>query len=156
MGSKTKTTVWIVVAAAVLAAIIWYAASRNTAQPPVAPEQATQTPGSVTYAPTGQLAPGFPRDLILDSHAAVSGSYSINYSSTTNQYTASWTSSSSMLSLYGAYKQYFSAKGWTITNDDTQYPNLRVLYATNGSSTASADIVKAGSGSQATVTYVEK
>ena len=86
------------------------------------------------YAPQGQLIPQFPKSLILDSSAQVSNSYSIGYSSTTNQYTAQFNSSSSMTMLYNNYKKYLTANGWAITNDITSNDSTRGIYASNASS----------------------
>ncbi|MCL5669797.1 MAG: hypothetical protein M1423_00620, partial [Acidobacteria bacterium] len=77
-------------------------------------------------------------------------------SSSMNQYTAEWNSSSSMESLYEAYKTYLPAHGWTIANDVTKYPTSRGLYVRNASSDVSVAIVAHGSGSQVVLTYLAK
>ena len=51
--------------------------------------------------------------------AAISGSYSINYSSSTNQYTAQYDSSNTLVSLYNSYKTYFGTNGWMVTNSSS-------------------------------------
>ena len=87
----------IVVALIVAFTFIWKPASNQTPVSGPAP----------VYAPQGQLTPGLPKELILDPQAQIGTSYSINYDPTTNQYTARWTSSSSVATLYNEYKTYF-------------------------------------------------
>ena len=112
---------------------------------------------SPVYAPQGQLAPQFPKELILDPAAAVSGSYSMNYNANINQYTAIWTSSSSMASLFTKYETYFKGNGWTITNETTQYAALRAIYAKNAAGAAvNVAIVQRDKGSQVTISYLGK
>ncbi len=152
MNPSRKVWVWIgsVAAALVLAAGIvvagmaWNASSKQ----PVA-----SAPMPV-YAPEGELVPQFPKVLILDPAAAVSQSYSINYSPTTNQYTAEYDSSSSILSLYAAYLQYLPSNGWTITNQLTSYSNSRGVSATDASSSVEVSVVAQSGGSQVTIGYV--
>src|SRR5947207_2282416 len=86
------------------------------------------------YAPPGQIINGFPLELILDSTPVVTSSYSITYSLNLIQYTVSWNSSGSVISLYNTYKQYLPANGWTIANDIATSLTFRGLYATKGSS----------------------
>jgi hypothetical protein len=107
------------------------------------------------HAPVGQLVPGFPPSLILDSAAQVNNSYSINYSTSTNQYTAEWVSSSTIASLYAKYQAYAAANGWTITNS-ADYPTLKGLYATDASSSAAMNVIitTQGTGSKVTISYV--
>ncbi len=126
--------------------------SAPASPPPSTPPVAL---GSPAFAPKGELTPGFPKSLILDN-AAINGSYSINYSSSTNQYTAEWNSSISLAALYTSYKQYLSLHGWAIINDITKYPTSRGLYARNASSDVSVAIVAQGSGSQVVLTYLTK
>ena len=148
---KDSKTVWVwvgivVVVAVVVAWFIW----KPTSKAPVA---SNPTP---VYAPQGQLVPQFPPSLILGTSTIVNGSYAIDYSSSTNQYTAEFNSSSSLASLYANYKQYLPANGWTITNDITKYPTSRGLYASNTSSSVTVGISENGKGSQVTITYVVK
>lgn len=149
MEGKTRIWIWVGVAVVIIA-VLFAVFSR-----PHANNSASATPTPV-FAPQGQLVPQFPQSLILDSNAAVSGSYSVNYSSSTNQYTAEYNSSSSMATLYAQYKQYLPANGWTITNDSAQYAHSRGLYATNASSDVTLTIIPQGSGSQVTISYVTK
>lgn len=154
MSSKTKTAILVCAAIAILAGIILCA--RFGGGQPSPGTIVASSPSSPLFAPKGQLVTGFPQDLILDSNAAVSGSYSIQYSSSTNQYTAEWNSSSSMSDLYNDYKQYLPAHGWAITNDLAQNASSRGIYAQNASSDVSVVIVPQDSGSAATVTYFTK
>lgn len=156
MSPKAKAAILVVLAVAIAAAVVVFlrpaprapGGGANSAPEPAGPV------GVPAYAPQGEVTPGFPKQLILDSSAAVTQSYAIHYSSSTNQYTAQWNSSSSMTALCDAYKQYLSANGWTITNDITQYAVSRSLYAENASSDVAVSIVKASEGTQISVTYV--
>lgn len=110
------------------------------------------------HAPVGQLIPGFPPELILDSAAQPDNSYSINYSSSTNQYTAEWNSSSSLASLYAEYQNYAKANGWTVTNQ-ADGPTFKGIYATNASSSAAVNVVitsRTDGSSEVTVSYIMK
>jgi hypothetical protein len=112
------------------------------------------TQGSTpTYAPAGQLVAGFPPALILDDAARISNSYSVSYSANTNQYTAVWTSSSSMASLFTAYQNYFKQNGWAIGNTFTGRTTLRSVYATKGNIGAEVVIAAQGTASQVTISY---
>ncbi len=143
-----RIVAWVVVVV-VAGGVTWYLLARGP-----------QTPGGPVpvYAPPGQLVASFPKQLILDNAAAVTNSYSVTHSSSSNQYTAQWNSSSSMDTLYSAYKQYFPANGWTIINDVTQYANARAIYATNASSDVSVSIGSGGKedGSQVSLTYLSR
>jgi hypothetical protein len=113
----------IVVIIAVILFIFWKPGSWSPANVPQ---------GTPAYAPQGQLASGFPQNLILDTGAALQSSYSINYSTSTNQYTAQWDSSSTPQSLLSKYDAYLPANGWTITNQQAG-PTLKSIYATDAS-----------------------
>ena len=158
MGLRAKTWIFIVLAAAVIVGIILYVSLMNWPSAPTTPPPSTPPValGSPVFAPKGELTPGFPKSLILDNAATIDGSYSINYSSSINQYTAEWNSSSSLAALYTAYKQYLPSHGWTIVNDITKYPTSRGLYARNASSDVSVAIIAQGSGSQIILTYLGK
>lgn len=150
-GKQKKAWIWIGVAIVIVVVgilIIW-AVQKPSSQP------AASNPVP-SYAPMGQLVAGFPKELILDPAAQIGTSYSINYSASTNQYTAQWNSSSSMTSLYGQYKSYLQTNGWTITNDVTKYSASRGLYATQGSAEVSVAIMQQGKGSQVIVGYLMK
>lgn len=143
-----KVVAWITVIVVVVGGIGWYMiASIPSKQQPAVP---------ATYAPAGQLIPGFPQQLILDNNAAVTNSYVINYATTTNQYTAQWDSSSSMTALYTKYKQYLPQNGWTISNDVTRVATMRAVAAKNASGSVSVVITQNGSGSQVVLTYLIK
>ena len=150
-GMKDPTRVWVWVGVVVLVAIVaaWIVWRPGLQQP-------AQSGPVPVYAPQGQLVPQFPKGLILDSNAAISGSYSINYSSSTNQYTAEYNSSNTMASLYTKYKAYLPANGWVITNDISEYSGSRGLYASNASSDVAVAVVSQKQGSQVTITYVVK
>ena len=108
------------------------------------------------HAPAGQLVPGFPQGLVaVDNATQMRDSYSISYSTSTNQYTAEWNSSSSVGSLYTKYLDYEKTNGWTITNQ-ADYPTLKAVYATNaaGTETVSINISSRGNGSKVAISYV--
>lgn len=149
MNDSKHVWAWVgvvVVVALVAAWIVWRPASKQAG--PSAPVP--------IYAPQGQLVPQFPKALILDSTAAISGSYSIGYSSSTNQYTAEYDSSSTVTSLFAQYKTYLPANGWTITGTLTSHPTFDVIAASQGNDQLQVVISTAGKGSQATITYVAK
>jgi hypothetical protein len=146
MKDLTRIWVWVGVAVVVIVVavvIIWRPGKKATGPVPV-------------FAPQGQLTPNFPKQLMLDPEAQVSTSYAINYDPTTNQYTAEWTSSSSLASLYGDYQKYFGDNGWTITNQSglTSASRLAVLYAATTTANVNVTLVTQGQGAQATVSYV--
>ena len=76
MKKKTKFVAVSVAMLIVIGVLAWWGFASQKIQREVA---------KPTFAPIGQLAPGFPKDLILDSLAQISGSYAINYSPTLNQ-----------------------------------------------------------------------
>lgn len=148
MKDSKRIWVWVGVAVVVVAAVIvvvW----RPSQKPPAV------APGPVpVFAPKGQLVPQFPKELILDSSASVAGSYSIAYSSSTNQYTAQYDSSSTVTALFNQYKTYFAGNGWTVTGTLTTHPTFDVIAATKDSGHLQVVINKNGTGSQTTITYV--
>ncbi len=150
MKDSKRVWVWVGVVVVVLAVVLAFVWRPSSKQP------ASSGGPAPVFAPQGQLVPQFPKSLILDSNAAISGSYSINYSSSTNQYTAEYDSSSTMASLYAQYKQYLPANGWAITNNITKYSSSRGLYASNASSDVSVAIVSQVNGSRAIITYLIK
>jgi ammonia channel protein AmtB len=111
---------------------------------------------NTSFAPTGQLVSGFPKELILDNTALISNSYTIGYAYNLNQYTANWTSSSSLDSLYASYAGYFASHGWTITNSSTDTPDFRGIYAVTSSTDANVVMASEPSGLDVTVSYVKK
>ena len=120
--------------------------------PAVSPAARTAQP-LPSYAPKGELAPGFPKELILDSKATPSGSYAINYSAGSVLRTASFDSGETMLSLFSLYKTYFNGNGWSIINEITQYEDSRGLYAVKGGAVSSVTIVNNGKTRQVMVGY---
>lgn len=111
-----------------------YVSQTSTGQP---------NPNAPTYSPTGQVA-GLPAELGF-SQNQTSSNYGMSYSATTNQYTAEWDSSSSMITLFNDYKTYLTSNGWTITNQ-TSLNGLYGLYASNPSSTVNVAITPDGNG----------
>jgi hypothetical protein len=150
MNNSKRIWVWVGVVVVVAAVVVWFVWKPTPAIPPVA-----SNPVPV-YAPQGQLVSEFPSSLIIGTSSVVNGSYAINYSSSTNQYTAEFNSSSSVISLYASYKQYLTTNGWTITNDITKYPTSRGLYASNASSDVTVAIATKNKGAQVTISYVLK
>jgi hypothetical protein len=148
MSSSKQIWVWIGVVVVVIIVVIALVVALRPSPPAARPMP--------VFAPQGQLTPGFPKELVLDPQAQVNNSYSINYSSSTNQYTAEWVSSSSLVTLYGNYKTYFGQSGWTITNssDVVAGSKLGVLYAATSSAKVNVTLVSQKSGSDVTVTYV--
>lgn len=154
MNPSRKSWVWIgsIVATILVVAVVVIAVMVRHSSP-TQPVSKAPTP---VYAPQGELIPQFPKDLILGPAAVVSQSYSLSYSSATNQYTAEFNSSSSMTSLYASYVAYLPAHGWTVTNQLTSFANSRGVSATNASSSVQVSIVAHNGGSQVIVGYVTK
>ncbi len=151
MKDSKRIWVWVgvaVVVVAVAAAFIW---RPTTQKPPVG-----ETGPKPVYAPQGQLVPEFPKDLILDNNVVIGGSYSIGYSTTTNQYTAQFNSSSTVTALFNQYKTYLAANNWTIAGSLTTRPTFDAISASQGDNQLQVMIVKQTKGSQVTITYVVK
>lgn len=152
----------VVVLVCVVTVIIF--ASRSTGTPsPIAQQTSTTTTpvampvpqGMPSFAAPGKLVAGFPQVLILDASSSIGKSYTINYASSTNQYTTEWTSANAIEIVYNDYISYMKANNWVITNEITQYSDSRGIYATQGSSTIlTVSILAKGSGSDVTVSYV--
>jgi hypothetical protein len=130
----------------------------GSVSPPPANSKPQQVVASTSvravYAATGELASGFPAELILDANAKLSNSYSLDYNAALNQYTAVFTSDKSMTALFASYQAYFSKNGWAVTNAITKYPTSRGLYAQKGTSDASVAIFEGGSSREVTVSYL--
>lgn len=150
MNDPKKVWAWVGVAVVVVAIAVWaeFLPGRTPAAAPLSP--------APVYAAQGQLVPQFPKGLILDSNAAISGSYSIGYATSTNQYTAEYTSSNSMKSLYADYQSYLPKNGWTVTGSLTTHPAFEVITAQQGTSQLQIVISAAGTGSQVTITDLAK
>jgi hypothetical protein len=147
MKDPKRVWVWVgvvVVVIVVLAWILWR----------LTPQQQIQSVPVTTFAPRGQLVPQFPSSLVLDPSAVVSGSYAINYSSSTNQYTAQYGSSDTVTALYKNYTSYLISNGWTISGSLTTIPTLDVISAAQGSNQLQVMIATKSKGSQVTITYV--
>jgi hypothetical protein len=154
MKDPKRIWAWVGVAIVVIAVAVW--AALQFKQKPVAPVVTGPVP---VFAPKGQLTPNFPKDLIIDSSAAIGGSYSINYSSSTNQYTAGYTSSSTVSTLYKDYQSYLTQHNWTVTGSLTTHPTFDAIAATQGNNQLQVVISTQGGqnkGSQVTITYVVK
>lgn len=108
----------------------------------------------LVYAPQGQLAAGFPKELILDSKAKLSASYAVGYDRNLNQYTANYSSDEPMLAIFSQYKDYFKNNGWTITNEVAQYKTSRGIYAKKDKNDVSVAIVDAKQSRQIIVSYL--
>ncbi len=149
MNDSKRIWVWVGVAVVVIALAAWLIWGVS-----LKPKQLT---GPVpVFAPQGQLTPQFPKNLILDARAEVNSSYSIGYSTSTNQYTAEWVSSSSLATLDADYKNYFAANGWQVTNSNavSAVTKLGVVYASTSTANINVTLVAQGKGSEVTISYV--
>jgi hypothetical protein len=146
MQNKSRVWIWVgvVVVLIVIGYFIWVA---------VAPKNSGAAP---VYAAKGTLIAGFPPSLVLDNSAQIGNSYSIASATSTNQYTAEWSSTIPMAALFNTYVHYFSANGWTIMNKEDDQATFRGIYAQTASSSANVTITAAGQGSTASVSYEGK
>jgi hypothetical protein len=154
MQNKERTLIWIGVIAVIVGIFIivgWKPQDGTTPQ-----GGGTSAPVPVTYAPQGQVVPQFPQELILDANPSVTQSYSINYSSSTNQYTAQWNSTTAMSALVTKYKNYFSAHGWSVTDNDLVTTTAKSLSASTSTASVLVTILSQPKGSQVTVSYLVK
>jgi hypothetical protein len=146
-GIKNKKTVVALAVAVVLIlviALVWWLFWGEYNSPHAA------------FAPSGKLVSGFPKEFVLDSAAIVGKSYTIGYAYNLNQYTANWTSSSSIDDLYNQYVNYFVSNGWTITNSSTNMATFRGVYAVTSTADANVVITSGKDGLKVTVSYVKK
>lgn len=142
--------VWVGVAVVVIAVILFFVWKPTPSKAP------STTQAMPQYAPQGQVVSGFPQKLILGTSPTVNSSYSIGYASSTNQYTAQWTSSSSVASMFSQYKTYLAANGWTISNQ-ASVKSAATIYATDASSDVlNLAVTAQGSGSQMILSYVAR
>ncbi len=150
---KDPKTLWVWVGIVVVVGVVvaWFVWGPTATKP--APVATGPVP---VYAPQGQLVPQFPKDLILDSAAAISGSYSIAYSTSTNQYTAEYDSSSTVGALYKQYMAYLPGDGWTVTGSLTTRPTFDAISASQSNSQLSVVISTASKGSHVGITYLVK
>ena len=149
MQNAKNVWVWVGVVVVVIILIAWASAV-------LTPRKAVPAGPTAVFAPKGQLVPQFPKELIVDSKAAVAGSYSISYATSTNQYSASYLSSSTVLSLYGKYKTYFSGNGWTMGQWPAPSSAFAALGAVQDGNKVQVSIVAEGKQTQVTVNYVGK
>lgn len=149
MNDSKRVWAWVGVAVVVIVIIVWAVWNVGMHQ------QASSGPVPV-YAPQGQLVAQFPKGLIVDSAATISGSYSIAYATSTNQYTAEYDSSSTMAALYKQYQTYLPANGWTITGTLTTHPTYEAIAAAQNGAQLQVVIESENEGSQVTVTYLVK
>jgi hypothetical protein len=154
MNDPKKTWVWVGVAVVIIAAGVWVFSLVNPGTQSSAP-QGTSNPVPV-YAPQGQLIPEFPKNLILDNNAVISGSYSIGYASTTNQYTAQYDSSSTVSALFKEYQSFLPQNGWTINGTLTSSPYYDLIAASQSNSQLQVLINTQTAGSQVVITYLVK
>jgi pimeloyl-ACP methyl ester carboxylesterase len=121
---------------------------------PPSSQAGCSTPGVPVYAPIGQIISGFPPELILDSSAVITESYSICYSPSIIQYTVEWNSSHSIDNSQAAYLEYLPANGWPIVGEiTTDYPIY--LEVSAGNSWSELQIVSSAqpNGSQVIASY---
>src|ERR1700733_9495778 len=156
MKNQTRNLILIIVAVLVVAFLVIWAVFFMKPSSPASPTGSTSTSGpQPAYVAPGQLAAGFPKQLILGATtSSVSQSYSINYASSTNQYTAVWTSTISLQPLFAQYQAYLAANGWVVSHTTTTYQNSRGIYAVKGGTAVNISIIATGTnGSQVTVSY---
>jgi hypothetical protein len=133
----------VVIVIIVVIAVVW--GYHGSTPPPV---------GVPVYTPKGQLTSGFPTELIWGNDPTLSQSYSTNYSSSTNQYTAVFDSADPMELLYADYTDYFAGNGWTIANATTpSSPTLRGLYAVKANAVAGVVLSDQGAKRHVVVSY---
>lgn len=146
MNDAKRIWMWVGVGIVVIIAIVWIVWAMMAK--PVA------SGPSPVYAPQGQLVPQFPTGLILNNSTTIDESYSISYSTSTNQYTAEYDSTSSMATLYADYQSYLPKNNWTVTGSLTTHPTFEVITASQDSHQLQVVISAIGKGSQATITYL--
>jgi hypothetical protein len=152
---KDQKKVWAWVGAVIFAGVVavWVVSTQGAPMTTTPPAPSGPTP---VYALQGQLTPQFPKDLVFGASAAINDSYSINYSTSTNQYTAEYNSSSTVTALYKQYTSYLPANGWKITGTLTTHPSFDMISAAQDNAQLQVVISTNGSGSQASITYVAK
>ncbi len=106
------------------------------------------------YAPKGELAPGFPKELVLPN-LTLDSSYSASYAKDLNQFTSALNSQDSLDKIFQAYKTYLGANNWKITNV-TAYPGSRGIYARKDQADINVAIIDQGDKRAVSVTYVKK
>ena len=152
---ERQTVITIVVAVVLLAAIFIVWAISTTWQAPAPgtnpmPQAQTPTP---EFAAKGQVVQGFPQNLILKDNPNITNSYTINYSSSTNLYTAQWNSSSTPDSVVSQYQTFLSQNGWSVTLTKSTVSWLKGLSAVTSTANLLLSVTPQGSGSQVSLTY---
>lgn len=108
------------------------------------------------FAPRGELASSFPRELVLDGNAKVGNSFSADYGSGMVQNVATFSSNRSLNAVADEYKAYLEGNGWAITNEINKYKNSRGLYATKDKLEISVSILDKGSEREIALSYISK
>jgi flagellar basal body-associated protein FliL len=156
MERNQKIILGVLLAVVVLGGAAYILFSKKQA----GPNQTNQTTKKApvfkkTDAPAGQLAVGFPKELILDPNAATKQSYSIKYDSA-NQFTANFNSSLSTGEIYKLYITYLTANGYSIKNQSNT-ATFSSIYATKNSTIVNAVFTRTNktAPTTATITYVK-
>lgn len=151
-AEKKKALAWVGVIALLLALIVAVSWTPGKNIP-----AGQQTAGNApVYAPQGSLTPQFPKELILDDAATIGNSYSLSVSSSTNQYTAQWSSSQSADTMIAKYRTYFRTNGWTVSDSKASSPAFSAISATHSGGYALVAAITETKGSQVSVTYVAR
>ena len=148
---QEQALVWVGIGVVIVGAIIflaWMPSGRNDLNSGAGPMP--------VYAPAGQTIPQFPQELILGKSPTIGQSFSIAYSTTTNQYTAQFSSDQNPGELAAAYMGYLQSHGWKTTLNKTATSELRSISASDAAANLLVAIVPQAKGSQATITYVTK
>ncbi len=153
MGKTSKIMIWAVVAAivAVAAVLISVHYANKKANAP-APGYQKAAGIKVENAPAGQIVSGFPKDLVLDSKAAIVSSYSEPAATPGGEtmYTVDYRSSQTVQTLYNAYLKYLNGNKYNIYqheyNDKNKAQPVAVFYAGLGNRIIDVTITKATGG----------
>jgi hypothetical protein len=89
---------------------------------------------TLTHAAEGKIIAGFPKELLLEDGVSVSESYSIAYANdNVAQPAVHYTSHKSLAENVALFGDYFSASGWTVTQEaDASATGVTSFYATRG------------------------
>lgn len=154
----TKRTLYIVLGVIILlavavVAVIVLVRARNHRVPQTA---TTQAPLHIhpTYAPTGQLAAGFPKDLLVGAAPAISESYITAFGQQT-QATATYTDREPVNALLQAFLAYFRANGFGVIST-THAGNTESLYAVKKDADISVIITPGQGQCSVVVSYLKK
>lgn len=131
---QTVLIIGAVVLVAALAGIYWFVQKRQAALP--------DSDLSLTTAPEGQLAQGFPPDLILEKDAELQKSYRVD-SKGVSQPAATYVSSRTLAENIAAFRDYFDKNGWALTHEATvEEGSGTFFYAEKDSHAASVTFVE--------------